>query len=914
MKKLLLLLYFIPIITFGQTTQNITPFFGADFPYHNPTDSIYINWANKLDGISTLYTGWYLRNNFLQKNDSAHYITPYGLQHDTWTFTNGITGNLTTLTNGSGIIGIFGNEIYGSNSFQLDADSGSLTLYSNTLDGGTNIKWANASGFFQFLPYQISTGGLTGSGSHEQFLIFPQRVLTNDLYYYLPAITSNDTIAVRSDIPSAGSFIQNQSVGPQFANAWINGRMQFTNGSAFTTIQGNAIYLGTTSNYNAASLSYDSTNNWVDISTSNNIINFPNNSGTVALTSNVLNLSGSNQSVTQIPTFNNGLNIPTGNTSIFLRKNSSNFLYEYSDGVSQGESLFAGAGAGNTTNIGNSATPFEQNNIGIGDSTLTKMVDVYATTAIGWDAGHNYTHAYSNTIVGYRADELDSIGYGNALLGTYIAGHNINSHQMSGVGWHWGLYHSTGSNWAGVGDSFFSNNVDGVYNTGIGSNVGTGSLHGSYNILIGPNQGGPGNDPGSYRLMIDVSNLTNPLIDGHFDTRLLTFNGSVTVAGALQNSASITSISGLARAFINSPTLTPTANNDILTAADFLGSTNTGTGALTANWSGTTTASDGTYTAQTTTTTSGTGSGATYTITVASGSVTAATPVVNGTGYTTSSQFVIATIPGVIFTVASLGYTNVIKYSARFNTNPIQIPAISTDPTLTGNASMWYNYTTGNFNIKANGTVYALNALPTSVLASGTLGVARGGTGLGSYTAAGSLLYSASTSTTGQLADVTTGSILTSGGVGAVPAYSTTLPNGISATTQTAGDNSTKVATTAYVETAVAPAASNDLSAQTNTGTVTSTTSAAATSTYLVDGYLNVTAISTDVIQVQCTYTDENSTAQTLNFSDISATGNNSFHATIRVKASTPITLKTNLSTSGGTVTFDAGGYIKKAY
>lgn len=105
MKKLiLLLLYFLPIVTFGQATQNITPFFGADFPYHNPTDSIYVSWAYKPDGMSAFYTSWYTRNNFLQKKDTVKYQSYtqkvidsilFGLKPfiELTTFQNGITDN-----------------------------------------------------------------------------------------------------------------------------------------------------------------------------------------------------------------------------------------------------------------------------------------------------------------------------------------------------------------------------------------------------------------------------------------------------------------------------------------------------------------------------------------------------------------------------------------------------------------------------------------------------------------------------------------------------------------------------------------------------------------------------------------------------------------------------------------------------
>lgn len=607
-------------------------------------------------------------------------------------------------------------------------------------------------------------------------------------------------------------------------------------------------------------------------------------------------------------------------------------MYTYSDGVRQGEDLYIGNGSGNTTHTGHTTTPFEQDNIAIGDSTLTNLINGYAITAVGWNAGHSYKTTYSNTLLGYRADELDTAGYGNSAMGTYVLGHNINSAQMSMVGWHAGLWHTTGNYWASVGDSFMVNNIDGVGNTGMGSNgVGANNIHGSYNVFLGY-RAAP-NETGSYKLYIESNTAypNNPLIGGDFSARTLQFNGTVSsvlnVSGVatfnnlLQNTGNFVSSGGLGRAIYNGPVITPTANGDVLVGADFGAGMGIGTGFLTATLTTPGTGyNNGTYTNVPLVNITGTGTGAVATVTVSGGAITSVTQTTGGVGYAVNNTFTFAagfdggTTTGFVGTVATLGYNNVAKYSARFNSNPIQIPAMSADPTYTGNASMWYNYTTGNFNIKANSTIYALNALPASVIASGTLGVARGGTGLGSYSAVGSLLYSASTSSTGQLADVATGSILTSGGVGTAPAYSSALPNGITATTQTAGDNSTKVATTAYVATAVAPAASNDLTGQTTAGTIMSTTSAATTGTYVVDGYLNVSAISADTIQVQCTYTDENNMTQTVSFSNVSSVGNTDFHTTIRVKASTTITLKTNLSTGGGTITFDAGGYIKKAY
>lgn len=61
-------------------------------------------------------------------------------------------------------------------------------------------------------------------------------------------------------------------------------------------------------------------------------------------------------------------------------------------------------------------------------------------------------------------------------------------------------------------------------------------------------------------------------------------------------------------------------------------------------------------------------------------------------------------------------------------------------------------------------------AIDATQIASGTLGVPRGGTGLNSYTQ-GDLLYASSASTLAALPDVATGNALISGGVGADPAW-----------------------------------------------------------------------------------------------------------------------------------------------
>lgn len=126
-------------------------------------------------------------------------------------------------------------------------------------------------------------------------------------------------------------------------------------------------------------------------------------------------------------------------------------------------------------------------------------------------------------------------------------------------------------------------------------------------------------------------------------------------------------------------------------------------------------------------------------------------------------------------------------------------------------------------------------------------------------------------------------------------------------------------ATTATTSTIVASA---DLTAQAAGGTIT-TYNTASTGTYRVGGYVNVTAIVTNVITLKVTYTDENSGSVTQIIPlTLAATGAVSTTATIvgnnsatdiqiRVKTGTTITVLTT-ATGVGSETFDTGVTIEK--
>lgn len=114
-----------------------------------------------------------------------------------------------------------------------------------------------------------------------------------------------------------------------------------------------------------------------------------------------------------------------------------------------------------------------------------------------------------------------------------------------------------------------------------------------------------------------------------------------------------------------------------------------------------------------------------------------------------------------------------------------------------------------------------------------------------------------------------------------------------------------------------------DLTGQTGAVTVTTYAVPGSTTfnTFEIGGYITVTAVSLDVIQLQVTWTDETSTSRTQSFfvqgatTGISATGANAYSPMdIRVKKGTTITVATVLTTGTGSITYDVGGFITQLY
>lgn len=118
-----------------------------------------------------------------------------------------------------------------------------------------------------------------------------------------------------------------------------------------------------------------------------------------------------------------------------------------------------------------------------------------------------------------------------------------------------------------------------------------------------------------------------------------------------------------------------------------------------------------------------------------------------------------------------------------------------------------------------------------------------------------------------------------------------------------------------------APDASNALTGQ--SGAVSSVTAVTPGSdgTYRIGGYVTITAISVDVIQLQVTYKDETSTDRTQIFSTIAGLASLSTVGAfvfsdflIRAKSGNVITIKTVLTTGAGSISYDVGGSIQKVF
>ena len=193
------------------------------------------------------------------------------------------------------------------------------------------------------------------------------------------------------------------------------------------------------------------------------------------------------------------------------------------------------AGYSNTNGFGNIYIGYEAGYYPTGSNQ---------NTYIGYDAGYNFG-GQSNTIIGYNAAKSNGgSGDYNSIFGR-AAGFSLDgaaSNTLIGGLAGSGLTDGFGNTLIGkdagkgqTGAAFSYNTVlgyasgtqltTGGYNVIIGYNAGSSLASGTGNIFIGKQAGGQ--ETGSYKLYIDNSNSTTPLIWGDFANDLLRFYGNV---------------------------------------------------------------------------------------------------------------------------------------------------------------------------------------------------------------------------------------------------------------------------------------------------------------------------------------------------------------------------------------------------
>lgn len=139
-------------------------------------------------------------------------------------------------------------------------------------------------------------------------------------------------------------------------------------------------------------------------------------------------------------------------------------------------------------------------------------------TYLGSYSGYNNTVGNNNTSVGYRATFTSNGSSENTVIGSYAGHNNTTGGKNTFVGFEAGYSTTTGGS-----------------NTYIGTQAGYSSNLQVGNVFIGYRAGY--NETSNYKLFIDNSDTSNPLIYGEFNNNLLRFNGRVGVKTAPNSNA-----------------------------------------------------------------------------------------------------------------------------------------------------------------------------------------------------------------------------------------------------------------------------------------------------------------------------------------------------------------------------------------
>ncbi len=242
---------------------------------------------------------------------------------------------------------------------------------------------------------------------------------------------------------------------------------------------------------------------------------------------------------------NGGAKQTTANNNTFVGQNTG---FETTTGSSN---TFIGQSVGYNTTTGGSNTFVGQqsgqaNTVGSQNTFVGQQSGVNNTigarnTLIGENSGFSQTTASDNSFLGKNTGLNTTTGYENTFIGS-AAGHDNNL----------GLQNTY------IGHDAGSNNVNGITNTMIGHSAGSNNVFGNGNVFLGYAAGI--DETGSYKLYIESSAATDPLIYGEFINNIVGINGDLGVGTQMPGSAlHVRRSDGSAQAFIeeNSGTTSP---------------------------------------------------------------------------------------------------------------------------------------------------------------------------------------------------------------------------------------------------------------------------------------------------------------------------------------------------------------------
>ena len=130
-----------------------------------------------------------------------------------------------------------------------------------------------------------------------------------------------------------------------------------------------------------------------------------------------------------------------------------------------------------------------------------------------------------NVAMGHGALDSNDTGYWNVAVGSGALYSNTDGMESVAVGRRALFLNTDGYNNTAVGCQALYSTTDGDSNTAVGWQALYSNTTGDYNIAIGHQAGE--NETSSYKLYIDVSDTSTPLIYGEFDNNIVTVHGNL---------------------------------------------------------------------------------------------------------------------------------------------------------------------------------------------------------------------------------------------------------------------------------------------------------------------------------------------------------------------------------------------------